>query len=138
MWVSVGQVGDAEAVEELRRPSAALGAGQAVADVLRCGQAREERVLLEHVAAAAALGRQRRSGLRVEPELSVAFDATACRRPQSGYRAQHGRLPRAGRSGQREAPSLPELERELELELAQRVSDFEREHGRTDRGRSSA
>src|SRR5207244_554406 len=53
------EVRDAETLEQLDRSPPAIRAPQAVAHVLPRAQTREERVLLEHVAAAAALGRER-------------------------------------------------------------------------------
>ena len=122
-----------EALEQLERLGAALGArhvAQPVGHVLRCGQVREERVVLEHEPAAAALGRKGRAVL-AEPELSPALDAPAVGLRQSREQPQDRRLAGAARAGQREAVALGNLERDVELDRPDRRAELSAQHRRT-------
>ena len=87
---------DAEAFEQL---GDALAPG--VAHVLLDGHVREERVVLEDEADAAALGRQVGPGLGVEQHRAVELDSPALRPEEAGDRAQHRRLPGSGRPHER-------------------------------------
>ena len=87
----VGQMRDAEAVEQLERAPAALAAvdaAQRVGDVLPRPQVAEQRVLLEHVAAAPPLGREVDAALGVEPHLLSARHAPALWAHEPGGDAQ--------------------------------------------------
>jgi hypothetical protein len=123
-------VRDAEALEQLDRVPAALRArnpAEGIGDVLPRAQMREQRVLLEEVAAAAPLGRQLDPPAGVEPGLAAARDAPAARPQEAGDDPQHARLAGAGRPGQRDALAVAGFERDRQLELAERRLSRERE-----------
>ena len=108
-----------EAVEQLAgvplRRSARGTPRMRIGDVPPGAQVAEERVVLEDEAAAPPLGRQLDSGVGVEPGLAVALDPAAPRPDEPGDRPQHGRLARARRPDERQAPAAPTSSSSLEL-----------------------
>ena len=102
----IGQVGDVEPLEQLECAAPALGALdalQGVGDVLPAAEVRKQRVALEQVAAAPAIGVQRDAALGIEPCLGSAAHGSAPRRQQPRDRPQHARLARARGTREREA-----------------------------------
>ena len=127
----VGQLAHPEALEQ--RPaarSAPSEPAQRVGDVLPRAQVREQRVLLEHVAAAAPLGRQVDAAARVEPGLAARLDEAVLGAQQPGGHAQHAGLARAGRPGQRQALAGRHLQRHVEVERAEPGARLNAEHRR--------
>ena len=123
----------AEAVEQRERPLPALGArdaAQRIGHVLPGAQVREEGVLLEHVAAAAPLGRHVDPAARVEPGLLAARDAAALRAEQPRRHSQHAGLAGARRPGQRQALARADLHRHVQLEVAEDGSGLNAQHRR--------
>ena len=125
----LGEVGDAEALQQL---ADALRAAEA--DVRPHGEVREQRVLLEHEADGALLGRQVEAPAAVEPGPVAQRDAARVGRHQTGHGAQHGGLPRPRRSSERHrlAPDaqlgieaeVPKLLRDRDLEGIHEVRIF--------------
>ena len=137
----VGEVGDAEAVQQLERAPAALGAveaAQRIGDVLPCPQVGEQRVLLEDVAAAPPLGRDVDAALGVEPHLLAAGHAPAVRVHEAGRDAQHRGLAGARRPGEREAGAGRDLERDVERERPEPRGGLNAQHRRATPSRSAA
>ena len=91
---------------------------------------REQRVVLKQVAAVAALGRQVDPDLPVEPDRVAEPDPAAIGPVQAGDRAQHRGLPGARRADQCEAVSGADIEREVELEVAQPAGQTGAQGGR--------
>jgi hypothetical protein len=77
---------------------------------------REERVLLEDVAAAALLGRHVDPFGGVEPGLLARLDPATLWPQKPGSHSQHARLAGAGRAREREALTRTDLERDVEGE----------------------
>jgi hypothetical protein len=102
-----GQVVDPEAFEELVHARVAT-----VGDVPAHAQVREERVVLEHVADRAFLGRPVDPPRGIEPGLIPEPDRAGVGPRETCDRAQDGRLARAGRPDERDRLG-PDLEREL-------------------------
>ena len=106
----LGAVGEPEALEQRQRPLAPVPPRQAVADVLPRAQVREQRVVLEHEAAAPLLGRQVDAARPVEP------DALAARHPPRPRRSRPAAirstllLPAPDGPGEREALAGGDLE----------------------------
>ncbi len=116
-----GQVGDAQALEEL--VDALLAAeGHVGAD----RHVREQRVLLEHEPDGAPLGREVDLRLRVEPDPLAERDAPAIGPAQPGDRAQDGGLPRPRWPDQRHRLRA-DAQAETELERAKVGGDVELE-----------
>ena len=129
----VREVRDAEPVEQLECPGAPLpttAAAQRVGHVLPHAQVREQRVLLEHVAAAAQLGVEIDAALGVEPDLVAAQDAALFGAHQPGDGPQHRRLAGAGRSREREARAGGDLEGDVERERPERRLSANAQHRR--------
>ena len=84
-----------------------------VRDVLLHRHMREQRVVLEHEPDSAILGRKGDSRLGVEEHFAVEHDPPALGADESSDRAQHGRLPRAGRS--EEQHPLPRLDDQVDV-----------------------
>ena len=82
--------------------SSTRAAVAAEGDVRAHVEVREQRVLLEHEADRAAVGRPVDPARGVEPDVVAERDPPRARAVQPGDRAQHGRLARAGRADQRE------------------------------------
>jgi ABC-type tungstate transport system substrate-binding protein len=118
--------------------SRTLGAGavaQGVGDVLPCALVREEREVLEDVAAAAFLGAPVDPARRVEPDLLAAGHAAAVGAQQAGGAAQRGALARARRPRDGQAAAGGDLEGDLEAERPQRRRRLNAQgHGRARRG----
>ena len=96
---AVAQVAEADQVEHLGDAvAAALAAGQAEADVGGDVQVREQRVVLEHHAHAAAVGRG--PGAVAGDLRAVDLDAAGVGALEAGEHAQSGRLAAAGRAAE--------------------------------------
>src|SRR5262249_28583570 len=87
-------------------------------------QVREQRVLLEHVADCALLGPAVDAPVAVEPDLAVRSDQPARRLRQSGDRAQHRRLARAGWADESDRLGS-DVERYLDVEATSRNLEIE-------------
>ena len=118
----VGQVGDAEPLQQLVGPRA-TGEGH----VLAHGHVREQRVLLEHVPHPARLRGQVDAPLGVEERLVAERDPAGAGPHRAGDRPQHRRLARAGRADEGDGLALADLERYVEREVAKRNGDVESE-----------
>ena len=101
----------ARAARARARAARARQPAQRIRHVLPRAQVREQRVVLEHVAAAAALRGHVDPALGVEPDRAVRLHAAARRAQQPGGHAQDARLARARGPGQRQA--LAALDRQL-------------------------
>ena len=117
MRARVGAVFNPEAGQQLERSFASLRSWQRVADVAPRAQVREQRVVLEHQPAAAALGREVDAARDVEPRLAIALDAAGLGMQQPGQRTQSARLAGARRARQCDALAGFDLELQLEPRL---------------------
>ena len=109
----IGEVGEAKSVEQRECTRASLRSREPaewVGDVLAGAQVREQGVVLEDVAAAAAFGRHVDVAGGVEPGFAVGLDATVRRAQQPGRHPKDAGLARSGRSGKREALPRPDLQ----------------------------
>jgi len=95
-------------------------------DVALHRQVREERIVLEDVADRPGFGRDVDPPRGIEPHVVSERDPARLRSQQPGDRAQEGRLAGARRPDERERP-LPDLERQLEMEGAELVTEVETE-----------
>ena len=104
-----GQLNEAHRLLDARRDVGRADAphAQAKADVLLDAHVREERVVLEHHAEAAPLGRQRIDALLIEP------DRAARQRQEPGDAVQRRRLPAARRAEQRDELAATDRHRQL-------------------------
>ncbi len=127
----VGPVGEPEAVEQRQRPLPAVAARHApepVRDVLPGAQVREQRVVLEHVAAAAVLGREAHAATGVEPHALAARHGPALGPDEPGHDPQHAALAGPGRAGQRQALPARDLQLDVEREAPQRRLSGDPQH----------
>ena len=97
------------------RRSGARHPAKRIRHVLPGAQVREQRVVLEDVAAAAPLRGHVDVALGVEPGGAVRVHSAVRRPQQPGGHAQDARLPRARRPGERQAASA--LDRQLHVQL---------------------
>src|SRR5215218_6773394 len=118
----VGALAQPEASEQLAGGGLAPAARrlvQGVCDVAPRAQVPEQRVLLEQVAAAPPLREHVDAARGVQPRRGAARHAPGFRSEQPGDDPQHARLAGARRTGDGEALAGRDVDRHLELELAQ-------------------
>src|SRR5205814_6263575 len=119
---------DREALHQLERlrPARDTAPADPIGDVLPRGHVPEEGVLLEQEPAAPPLGLETHA--RAVPDLVAAADGGVVGPQQARDRAQRARLAGARRTGQRDALAGRDLQREVELERAQRMAQLSRQH----------
>ena len=128
----VGPVGQPEALEQLERggaPLAAWTATEPVRDVAPRAQVGEQRVVLEHVAAAPAFRWRPDPRRRVDPHLLAERNPAPVWTNRPGDEPQDRRLARTGWAGERETVARLNGERHPEPNVSDVVREFSFKHG---------
>ena len=130
--LGVGQLGQAESIQQRERRGTALAARpvgpHAVGDVTPRAEVGEECVVLDDVAAAPALRRPADAAASVDPNVIAAADRSAVGPRDTREHPQDRALARARRPGQRKAPAGGDLEADLEVDRADGVGELSAQH----------